>query len=304
MDPSGKAAFAQPAPDGARLRRPISSHWSMKVHAIQAGCLRGNKTTTRGSGLSSMFRRRVSFEFPAFVYILEHPDGHIAIDTGMSARGWTFPFYARRIAPGPATDSKEDEVGPRMRAAGLKPEDVRTVVLTHLDVDHVGGAHWFSNARLLAHRRELEFTSTLLGKPRYQTHLWPTGFDPLPYDLDPEPCGPFPESKAVTNDGIVSVVPLAGHSIGQVGVLVRLDDIALFFTADHVLRQDWFLEDRAAGRPCEMVSANFWMRRFRRLAAETTRRIEQFIRDVPTVLLPAHDTDAPRRLSTLETVRL
>jgi glyoxylase-like metal-dependent hydrolase (beta-lactamase superfamily II) len=118
--------------------------------------------------------------------------------------------------------------------------------------------------------------------------------------LDPQPCGPFPQSKAIAGEGDLRLVPIPGHSCGQVGVILRVNGVALFFTADHVLRQDWFVEDSAAGRQYGLLGALFDPER----AAGTTRRIQHFVSEMPTVLLPAHDTDAPRRLAVMESIEI
>jgi N-acyl homoserine lactone hydrolase len=275
-----------------------------RVHALRAGRLRGNKTTTRGTGWWSLLRPRETFEFPAYVYIIEHADGLIAIDTGMNARGWRFPWFTRRITPSPVSEGEHQEIGPQMKAAGLRPEDVRTVILTHLDVDHVGGIPWFPDAEVLVHRAEHEAALSWMGKVRYQPHLWPSDFDPTLYDMDPEPFGPFPESRAVGDHGDLRLVPIPGHSDGQIGVVLRTGGVTLFFSADHVLRQDWFVEDLAAGRLTGLVSGVLWRKRYRELAAETSRRIRKFVETTPTVLLPAHDSDTPRRLAAMETLVL
>lgn len=268
----------------------------MQVHAIQAGWLAGNETTLRGKGWSSLLRRRQNVEWPAYVYIVEHPEGHIAIDTGMNARGWATPGLTRRFLPSAVIGSPEEEVGPQMRAKGLRPEDVRKVVLTHLDPDHVGGIEHFPQAEFLVHRPEYEFaTTTFMGKLRYQPKSWPAAFAPTLYDLDPAPYGPFPESKAVTERGDIRLVPIPGHTVAQVGAILKIDGVALFFSADHVLRQDWFVEDYKAGNLLGLGSLGFPKR-----AIETSRRIHRFVEEMPTVLLPAHDDQAPARLAGME----
>ena len=80
----------------------------MRVHVIQTGRLIGNKTFLRGSGWSSLLRRREPFDFPVYSYIVEHPDGHIAIDTGL---GTTVACRAPNGASCPARSR-----GPRTRS--------------------------------------------------------------------------------------------------------------------------------------------------------------------------------------------
>jgi N-acyl homoserine lactone hydrolase len=268
----------------------------MKVHVIPTGRLTGNKTFLRGEGWSSVFRKAEFLEFPAYVYVLEHPDGLIAIDTGMTSRVKT-PRVARRMVPTPHVEPDE-EIGPQMRKAGLDPADVRLVVLTHLDWDHAGGLAHFPYAKVLVHRPEFEFSKKFMGKMRYKPKVWPKDFTPELYDLDPEPLGPFPESKAVTEKGDVRLVPIPGHSIAQVGVTVRDRNATLFFGADHMLSQDWFLEDYAAGR---LIQLGIF---YKEKAAETSRRIHEFLGQQPTVLLPAHDAEAVARVAALRPVNV
>jgi N-acyl homoserine lactone hydrolase len=270
----------------------------MRVHVIKTGRLVGNETVMRGEGWSSLFRRRKPYQFPAFSFIIEHPEGHIAIDTGLTTRV-RVPASQRLIsAPSPLIEAGE-EIGQQMRATGLNTEDVRRVVLTHLDWDHASGLDHFPTAEVLVHRPEHEFAQKFMGRWRYQPRLWPSWFEPSLYDLDPEPYGPFPKSKSLTESGDVRLVAIPGHSIGQVGVIVRTDGVGLFFVADHALRQDWFVEDYEAGR-LRMLGALF----FPKLAAETSRRIHHFVEEVPTVLIPSHDAAAPARLAAMEPLKL
>jgi N-acyl homoserine lactone hydrolase len=265
-----------------------------RVHAIQTGRLIGNETFLRGEGWASLLRRRRDVEFPAHAFAIERPEGLILVDTGLhpgvrSPR----PRVQRRLVPNPV---ERLEIGLAMRAVGLDPADVRTVILTHLDWDHAGGLADFPRAEVLVHRPEWEFAQTFRGKQRYEPRLWPDRLAPTVYELDREPYGPFPSSKAVTADGAVRLVPLPGHSIGQVGVVVRSGDVRSFLVADHVLRQDWFLDDYAAGRLQGLGAF------FPEQARETSRRIHDFIESVPSVLVPSHDAETPARLAAMEPV--
>jgi N-acyl homoserine lactone hydrolase len=271
---------------------------TIRVHVIRTGRNVANERVMRGGMASSFIRRRQWIEFPVQCFLVEHPEGLLVIDTGLSTRV-RIPGWQHRILgiPSPLLDSEEEEIGPQMRSLGLAPEDVRRVVLTHLDVDHAGGVAHFPGAEILVHRPEFEYASKTMGRFRYQPELWPSWFSPTVYDLEADPYGPFPESRSVTERGDVRLVPLPGHSIGQVGVVVETDRAHLFFAADHVLRQDWCVQDFRSGN---LQGLAF----FPKLAPATTRRIQRFTRERPVVLVPSHDADAPARLEAVQTVCL
>lgn len=239
----------------------------MQVHVVQTGSLVGNATFMRGDGFGALLRRRHAYEFPAYAFVIEHPTaGLFAIDTGMAA-GSAVPAWQRRFVPHPLPSQ---EIGPAMQRAGLDPREVSTVILTHLDWDHAGGLHHFPHARVIVQRSEWAFAQTRMGRARYQPQRWPATLRP---DLI--------EGEEELLPG-VHAVPLAGHSVGQIGV--QIGD--LLFCGDHVLREDWFREDLAEGR--ELGLGQF----FPAHARETTRRLAAFT----GTLVPSHDTDAPARI--------
>jgi glyoxylase-like metal-dependent hydrolase (beta-lactamase superfamily II) len=260
------------------------------VHVFETGWLRANKTFLRGEGFSSLLRRAEPFEFPVLAYVIEHPEGLVVVDTGLGGK-LTAPRTFRGFPPVPTRLGEELELGPQMRERGLDPDEVRSVVLTHLDWDHTGGLHQFQAARILVHRPEYEFAGTRVGRARYRTSSWPSGFNPELYDLEDDPIGPFPTSYALTSTGDLRLIPVAGHSPGQVAVVYERGDQTLLFSADHMLRSDWFVEDLRADRLIMLGAFG------RRAARRTSRRLHQFIGSRPVLLLPAHDAEAPRRLA-------
>jgi N-acyl homoserine lactone hydrolase len=266
----------------------------VRVHAIQTGSLVGNKTFMRGTGFAAALRRREDYEFPVYAYLLEHSEGSIMIDAGLGSR---YPPLGpmRRMFPLPSFGEGDDSAA-QMRRAGLDPAEVRRVVLTRLHPDHVGGVDAFAGAEILVHRTELDFATSARGRPVYWPSYWPS-FEPIRFDLDPEPYGPFPQSKVLTASGDVRLVPIPGHAIGQVGVVVETEPARLFFSADHTLSRQWFLEDESVSR-VGMVSRAA----SKRLGVKTSRRIHDFVTSAPTVLVPSHDVEAPGRLARMEPI--
>lgn len=282
--------------EATRLKPETTRVAHPEVHVFDTGRLVANKTFLRGEGFSSLLRQVDLFEFPALAYVIEHPEGLTVVDTGLASHV-PKPKAFRGFPPSPAT-SPERELGPRMRSHGLDPEDVRRVVLTHLDWDHTGGLHHFPNAEVHLHRREYAFARTRIGRLRCMPSLWPDDFAPSLYDLQAEPHGPFPTSWRITRSGDLLVVPIPGHSPGQVAVVYDTGDVRLFFAADHMLRADWFEEDIAAGR---LVMAGPYAKRE---ARATSRRLSRFLAERPTVLLPSHDAVAGDRLARNEVTRI
>ena len=83
---------------------------------------------------------------PVTAFVIEHPDGLFVVDTGETA-DIMHPDYA---ACDPATGmfyrrnlrfslGAQDELGPQMQRAGLDPDRVEKVIMTHLHSDHMGG---------------------------------------------------------------------------------------------------------------------------------------------------------------------
>jgi glyoxylase-like metal-dependent hydrolase (beta-lactamase superfamily II) len=262
----------------------------VRIHVIETGRLRSNETFMRADGWrSALLRGRRDFEFPVQSFVIEHPEGLVAIDAGLGAPP-TVPRWQRRFVPVPVgAPTRTDE---RLRSIGIDPADVSRLVLTHLDWDHVGGVGAFPHAEVLVHRPEHEAATSRAGRMRYQPGRWPEDLRPTLYDLDDGPTGPFPCSHVLTERGDIHLVPLPGHSAGQVGVLVAAGETTLLFAADHMLRWDWFREDSAAGR--QLGLGIFYPR----AARETSRRVLDLVEERGAVVLPSHDDATPGRLAT------
>lgn len=269
----------------------------MKIHTIQTGTVALTRSWREGVGhgnrrlLNTLLDREWTEPLPIYAYAIEHPEGVIVVDTGETARisepgyfpRWQpfFRFAVReRVEP-------EEEIGPQLADLGIRPTDVRVVVLTHLHTDHAGGLHHFPDTEILVTRRELDYALGFRGRLRgYPSNRLPSWFDPTAIELEPAPFGPFPESLRLTKAGDVTLVPVPGHSPGQIAVLVEDRDHTVFIGGDSSYTEKAMLDGVADGVGADEAAELLTHERIRAYAAST-----------PTVYLVAHDPDTALRLA-------
>ncbi|WP_322937501.1 MBL fold metallo-hydrolase [Nocardioides bizhenqiangii] len=159
----------------------------------------------------------------AHVLLVERDEGLMLVDTGFGTGDLADPErlgkpYLRLVRP--ALDPGETALA-QVTALGFSPEDVTDIVVTHLDVDHAGGLADFPDARVHVHQLELEAVKNqpLRHRSRNVPAHWAHGARWVPHA---EPDGEWFSFPAVTalGDDVV-LVPLPGHTPGQIGVAVR-----------------------------------------------------------------------------------
>ena len=218
---------------------------------------------------------------PIHVWVVEHQEHRILVDTGEIAAAKDMPFARPRVAP-------RDELPHALAAAGLSVAGITTAILTHLHADHYNGARHLDGPVLVAEAEWREATG-VRGRiaQRVTRAPLPAGVDFRPVRLDDGPFGAFARSRALTPDGRVLAVATPGHTGGHLSVLAIDDEdrhVLLAGDATDTLEQ---LHDRRADavatQPAEQV--------------RTIDRILAHAREHPTVYLPSHDLESADRLA-------
>jgi glyoxylase-like metal-dependent hydrolase (beta-lactamase superfamily II) len=116
-----------------------------------------------------------------------------------------------------------DAIALQLRALGIDPLRVRTIVATHLHLDHVGGAVDFPNAEVVVARAELE---AFMGKRRpltvgYRAEDLARAGRIRPVLLEAGPTYGFPASCDLFGDGQVVLLDARGHTAGSMAVALR-----------------------------------------------------------------------------------
>jgi N-acyl homoserine lactone hydrolase len=169
-------------------------------------------------------REKVWYAMPTNAYVIEHPEGRILFETGVSPT-WRdeWPDFYQALAAW--DDIGEDEyLEPKLRSAGLGVDDFRYVVAAHLHIDHAGGLRLFegTNAEVIVHEDEYR---TVLGLQD----------DVAAYSLADLRMLPRMRPWVVYGDPEilpgVQLVSLPGHSKGLMGMLVHTERSGTVFLA-------------------------------------------------------------------------
>lgn len=167
-----------------------------RIYPIHVGTI-----TRPKSNMVYMKGPDIRCDFPLIIWYMTDGRKNIVVDTGGTPPDGRYMPY---VCP------QEQLPGAALKAAGVDPDTVTDVILTHLHWDHAGNNRLFKNAVFHVQRKELQYAAAPLRihEGSYDRRLvFETSYKALDGDCD-------------ILDGI-SVIATPGHSPGSQSVAVR-----------------------------------------------------------------------------------
>ena len=155
---------------------------------------------------------------PVGFYVIQHPKGNIIFDTGnndktiTNADAWWGP-----LAKGFGLKmTRDDAIPAQLAKIGMKPTDIKYVVVGHMHLDHGGNVSQFPHATFVVQDDEMK--AAWWPDPGYSIYYIPGDFEDtkkynmirLKGDLD------------LFNDGTFRIVRAPGHTPGSQFAVVRM----------------------------------------------------------------------------------
>ena len=157
--------------------------------------------------------------------IVETGDGLILVDTGLGTADIEDPRGrlggAFKVATRPKL-LREQTALAHVERLGFRRQDVRHIVPTHLDLDHVGGLSDFPDASVHVFEPELRAATeraTLQERSRYRPAQLAHGPKWVPHAIEGDSWMGFDRVQVLGDD--VALVPVVGHTRGHCAVAVR-----------------------------------------------------------------------------------
>lgn len=283
----------QPMTNAAPAPLTVTTPSGKRIHHLQTGYVAVKRRHRDyrgpdGTGIPAILADLYWTEWmPISAWIIEHPEGLIVIDTGESLRAVNDPTYFNcdpgtnfvyrsllRFAMQPG-----DDLVSQMQQLGMRPDDVRWVIQTHLHSDHMGGLVAFDKSEIILSDKDYP-TSTGALPCRYEPWLAPTF---TRFDTGSLPG--FEQIMQVTKAGDVVIVPTPGHSEGHQSVILLDGELSYFFAGDASFTEKQMLAGGTAGIAAQPA-----------LMRESLAAIRTFAQSQPTIYLPSHDSDLRMRL--------
>ncbi len=130
---------------------PAAAQDGLKLYAFSSGAL------TLGKGaLVNGAPNEPAIQVPVGFYVIRHPKGNVLFDTGNNDKIIKDPSYwgASFNALKPV-NTPDVAIDLQLQKIGLKPDDIKYVVPSHLHLDHGGNVGKFPNSTIVVQRDEI-----------------------------------------------------------------------------------------------------------------------------------------------------
>jgi N-acyl homoserine lactone hydrolase len=186
-------------------------------------------------------------------YLIHHGSaGYLLWDTGITDRLAAVPDGVTVAALGQTWHRSQTLVA-ALAALGIKPADVRYVVLSHVHPDHAGNVDEFPAATLIMQKVEWDYALTLPQKPFEPEHK----IEPVEGDKD------------LFGDGSLIILSTPGHTPGHQSLLVHLAKTGyVVLSGDVVHFQSNWDSRRVPGFNYDKAQSSVSMEKIARVLAE------------------------------------
>jgi N-acyl homoserine lactone hydrolase len=122
----------------------------MKLYVFSSGAL------TIGKHILMNLAPQEIIKVPVGYFVVMHPKGNVLFDTGNNDKIITDPSYwgpnFQRLSP---VNTPDMAIDAQLGKIGLKPDDIKYVVVSHLHLDHGGNVAKFPNSTLVVQKDEI-----------------------------------------------------------------------------------------------------------------------------------------------------
>ena len=205
----------------------------MRLYSFSSGALTVPKSFLQAGAPSTATQVPVGF------FVVRHPKGNVLFDTGNNDRIITDPSYWGAFVQGLNPVRTPDvAIDAQLQKIGLKPDDIKYVVVGHMHLDHGGNVGKFTKSTLVVQKDEIK------------NAFWPepgTSGPYIPGDfmmLRNDPGAPLANRYSMIqlngdldlfNDQSVIVKRWVGHTPGSQMMIVRLPKTGtVILTSDNV----------------------------------------------------------------------
>jgi glyoxylase-like metal-dependent hydrolase (beta-lactamase superfamily II) len=187
---------------------------------------------------------------PTTTFLIDHPQGYILYDTGWTSRiPLTFPL------------SEDQYIVNTLARIGVKPEEIKHLILSHLHLDHAGNLEPFNNAKIIVSKTEFLNVASLLlqnrlAAPYVKEDVEAWSVESYEWEL-------IDKQYEVIDfvDGIKIIALGPGHSFGILALLVELPQ-----TGNVIITSDAIYGRVNVGPPVTppgvIMDPDGWMRSF------------------------------------------
>lgn len=266
----------------------------IKVHALSTGTVatKVNFKTKKGPGFISKLNILLDSQYteylPIWVWVIEHPDGLMMVDTGEIASVMSPEHLARESAYSRFISNsiskfqvdKKEELDRKLAEVNLKTDEVKLITLTHLHLDHTDGIRFFPKAEFIVN--EYEYKHPYSNLPS----TYPSWFKPHPVNYKPNSVETFGDAYSISSSGDLLYVPTPGHTHGHSSIILKTDDCDIIFAGDTSYDQEQLLRGELAGANIDFDKTK-----------QTYSNLLGYAANKKTIYLPSHDPNAGKRLS-------
>jgi glyoxylase-like metal-dependent hydrolase (beta-lactamase superfamily II) len=206
---------------GAMTTAHAVSPAGMKLYVFSSGSM------MLGKGfLQNLAPMEPKIQVPIGFFVIKHPKGNVLFDTGNNDKLITDSSYWGKLASVfEVKMTPEDAIDAQLAKIGLKPDDIKYVVVSHMHLDHGGNVGKFPNSTLIIQDDELSFAM-------FPDEPFAGGYIPGDAQVLRSPVGTSKPSLMdmvrlegdydLFGDGSVVVHRSRGHTKGSQMLMVRL----------------------------------------------------------------------------------
>lgn len=211
----------------------------MKLYILNTGYLETDKNNVVACSVVGTYSnphiQNEWIKLPVMSFLLETEDGYILYDTGSNpdAMKGYWPENLQEIYP--LYQKEEERLENQLALCGVKPEDIKKVVISHMHLDHAGGLYLFPHADIYVPKEDYENAQVMVHK-----------------STDPKMHGGYvkadceaPGNYILVDKDVeiakgVKLICLPGHTPNLLGVVAELDSGTVIMPQDCVYTEEIF----------------------------------------------------------------